>query len=438
MKISVFGLGYVGAVSLACLARDGHQVIGVDVDAAKLDLIAAGKAPVTGDGITELMHRVVASGRVRVTADAEAAVHGSEISFVCVGTPSSENGDQDQRAVIRVAEQIGCALSRKEAGHLVVLRSTVLPGTTEAVLRPTIERASGKRDGEGFALCVQPEFMREGSSLRDYYQPPFTIVGADHPAAIQPLRELFGHLPCPFIATSVRTAEMIKYSCNSFHALKVAFANETARLCHALGIDPFEVMNLLTRDTQLNLSRAYLTPGFAFGGSCLPKDLRATSHLARRHQVSVPLLDAILASNETQLALALEKILSAGKQRVGLLGLSFKRGTDDLRESPLVLLAERLLAHGLTLTIYDPDVRLANVLEANRRYVDEHLPPINELMRPDAAAVIAESELIVVSLADPATLGVLERDTNARQLVIELVALPNRDRIAARVEGLCW
>jgi len=342
MKISIFGLGYVGAVSLACLSRDGHQVVGVDIDRAKLDLIAAGKTPVVEEGMVNLMAAVAAGGNVSVTTDAQQAVHATDVSLICVGTPSAANGSQDQSAVLRLAGEIGHAIAAKAEPHVVVFRSTLVPGTVEDVLRPIIEAASGKKDGEGFFLCFQPEFLREGSSIRDYDKPPFTVVGANHPEPVARLRALFGHLPCKFIETSVRSAEMMKYCCNNFHALKITFANETARLCEALGVDAFEVMDLVCQDTQLNISRAYLKPGFAFGGSCLPKDLRATTHLAKTHDVEIPMLASIMQSNRDHLEVALRKLLATGKRRIGFLGLSFKTGTDDLRESPLVLVAKRL------------------------------------------------------------------------------------------------
>ena len=441
MKISIFGLGYVGAVSLACLSRDGHQVIGVDVDQAKLDLIAAGRTPVVEEGMVALMAEVAASGRVTVTTDAVQAVHDSDVSLVCVGTPSAANGSQDQGAVLRLAQQLGRALAGKPAGrppHLVVFRSTLVPGTVEEVLRPIIEEASGGRDGVDFHLCFQPEFLREGSSIRDYDRPPFTIVGANHAFPGERLRALFGHLPCRLIETSVRSAEMMKYCCNNFHALKITFANETARLCEALGVDAFEVMDLVCQDTQLNISRAYLKPGFAFGGSCLPKDLRATAHLARSHDVELPMLSAILPSNQIHLSVALRKILASGKRRIGFIGLSFKTGTDDLRESPLVILAEQLIGKGMRLSVYDPEVHLAQLLGANRRYVDQHLPHIGQLVRADVASVIADSDLVVVGLTGIAVEEALLQHLRPDQKVLDLVNLPRPERFAAPIEGLCW
>lgn len=438
MKISIFGLGYVGAVSLACLARDGHEVIGVDIDATKLELISEGKTPVIEEGMVELMQRVAASGRISVTNDAGEAVLGSELSLVCVGTPSAPNGSQDQGAVLRLAEQMGRALARKPQGHVVVFRSTLVPGTVEDVIRPIIERESGKKDGLDFHLCFQPEFLREGSSIRDYDKPPFTIVGANHEDAYAKLQALFGHLPSKFLRTSVRAAEMMKYCCNNFHALKITFANETARLCGALGVDPFEVMDLVCQDTQLNISRAYLRPGFAFGGSCLPKDLRATMYLAKMHDVELPMLGGILGSNQRHLDVAFDKIVATGKRRIGFVGLSFKTGTDDLRESPLVTLAERLIGKGYELRVYDPEVHLAKLLGANKGFIEQHLPHIGEMLDPDLDAVTRASEVLVLGSSSPAVIEALASRVQTGQTVIDLVGLPAASPLAERATGLCW
>lgn len=438
MKISIFGLGYVGAVSLACLSRDGHEVIGVDIDATKLDLIMAGKTPVVEEGMVDLMALAAASGRVAVTTDAQQAVLDSEISLVCVGTPSAANGSQDQGAILRLAAEMGRAIAGKSAPHIVVFRSTLVPGTVEDVLRPIIEEESGKKDGVDFFLCFQPEFLREGSSIRDYDKPPFTVVGANHAYPVERLRKLFGNLPCRFIETSVRSAEMMKYCCNNFHALKITFANETARLCAALGVDAFEVMDLVCQDTQLNISTAYLKPGYAFGGSCLPKDLRATTYLAKIHDVDIPMLGGIMQSNRNHLDLALHKLLAFGKRKIGFVGLSFKTGTDDLRESPLVTLAEQLIGKGMQLAIYDPEVHLASLLGANRNFIEKHLPHIGQMMRADLAEVISESEVLVIGLSGQAIAETLARSCRAEQVLLDLVRLPNPAAIPATVHGLCW
>jgi GDP-mannose 6-dehydrogenase len=438
MKISIFGLGYVGAVSLACLSRDGHDVIGVDVDETKLQLIAAGRTPVVEEGMVELMQQAAASGRVSVTTEAEEAVLGSEVSLVCVGTPSAANGSQDQAAILRLAQQLGRALRRKGDPHVVVFRSTLVPGTVEESLRPIIERESGKTDGVDFHLCFQPEFLREGSSIRDYDKPPFTVVGANSEAAYSKLQALFGHLPCKFLRTSVRSAEMMKYCCNNFHALKITFANETARVCAALGVDPFEVMDLVCQDTQLNISKAYLKPGFAFGGSCLPKDLRATVHMAKTRDVEIPMLASILPSNETHLELAFDKVVAAGRRKVGFVGLSFKTGTDDLRESPLVKLAERLIGKGYELRIYDPEVQLARLLGANKSFIERHLPHIGQMLQPELDIVVAESDLIVLGSSSPTVIEALAARLKSDQVVLDLVQLPSGHKLPAPVEGLCW
>ena len=438
MNISIFGLGYVGAVSLACLARDGHRVVGIDVDQAKLDSIASGKTPVVEEGMVELMADVAASGRVTVTRDVREAISQTALSLICVGTPSAPNGSQDQSAILRLAGDVGAAMRDKTEPHVIVFRSTLVPGTVEDVLRPVIEQASGKKDGVDFHVCFQPEFLREGTSIRDYDKPPYTIVGASAAAPAAQLRALFGHLPCEFYTTSIRAAEMVKYACNNFHALKITFANETARLCEVLKVDPFEVMELVCKDRQLNISPAYLKPGFAFGGSCLPKDLRATLYTAKMQDVDVPMLAAILPSNRQHVDAAIAKVMQSGCRRIGIVGLSFKTGTDDLRESPMVLLAEHFLGKGLRLLVYDPDVQLSNLLGANRRYIEQHVPHIGQLLRSNLASVIAESELLVVAIGDSRTCSELTRHVRPDQTVLDLINIPARDALAGRYVGLCW
>jgi len=437
-RISIFGLGYVGAVSLACLARDGHSVIGVDIDATKLDLIRSGKTPVVEEGMVDLMARAAASGRVSVTTDVTRAVQGSDLSLICVGTPSAANGSQDLTATINVARELGRALREKEGTHVFVFRSTLAPGTVEDQLRPIIERESGKREGDGFHVCFQPEFLREGTSIKDYDKPPFTIVGANSEVPVARLRELFGDLPCEFHVTSIRAAEMVKYCCNNFHAIKITFANETARLCEVLGVDPFQVMDLVCKDRQLNISPAYLKPGFAFGGSCLPKDLRATMYLAKSRDVELPMHGSVLASNRAHIDHAIAKVLASGKRRIGMIGLSFKTGTDDLRESPLVLLAEQFIGKGLSLLVYDPEVHLSQLLGANRRFIDTHLPHIGSLIRSDIGSVIGDSDVLVVGLNDARTVDALRRLARPDQLVLDLVNIRGHGTVPAKVEGLCW
>jgi GDP-mannose 6-dehydrogenase len=438
VTVSVIGLVYVGTVALACLARDGHTVIGVDVDPGKLAMIAEGKTPVVEEGTVDLLKQVVASGRVRVSADVRTAVLDSDITLICVGTPSAANGSQDRSALMRVTTELGLAIKDKTTPHVVVFRSTMVPGTVEDVLAPLMEVQSGKTEGVDFHVCFQPEFLREGSSIRDYDHPPFTIVGANAEFPVEQVRKLVGHLPCEFIVTSVRAAEMVKYCCNNFHALKITFANETARLCHALGIDPFQVMSLVVKDTQLNISPAYLKPGFAFGGSCLPKDLRATMHLARTHDVDLPMLGSILSSNHAHLDVAIAKVMARHPRRVGMLGLSFKQGTDDLRESPAVMLAEYLIGKGVSLRIYDPDVRLSNLLGANRRFIDEHLPHIGTLLDDNIADVIGQSDVVIAGINNARVVEGLKQHLRDDQLVVDLVNIRDRAGMRGTFEGLCW
>jgi GDP-mannose 6-dehydrogenase len=397
-----------------------------------------GKTPVVEEGMVDLMAAVVAGGRVSVTQDVREAVMASDISLICVGTPAASNGSQDLSAILRLTHDIGMAMRDKAGSHVFVFRSTLAPGTVENTLVPIMEGESRKREGTDFHVCFQPEFLREGTSIRDYDQPPFTVVGARGDAPVAALRQLFGHLPCELHVTSIRAAEMLKYCCNNFHALKITFANETARLCEALGVDPFEVMDLLCRDTQLNISRAYLRPGFAFGGSCLPKDLRATMYLAKMRDVELPLLGSILPSNRTHIEHAIEKVLASGRRRVAMLGLSFKTGTDDLRESPLVLLAERFIGKGLDLKVYDPEVHLSRLLGANRRFLEKHVPHIELLLRDDLRAVIADADVVVVGLNHPGIFEALEEYTRDDQMILDLVHVPRPHAIRGQYNGLCW
>jgi GDP-mannose 6-dehydrogenase len=437
-RISIFGLGYVGAVSLACLARDGHRVVGVDIDSTKLDLIRGRKSPILEEGIQELMADVVDSGRVSVTNDARQAIAETEISFVCVGTPSAANGSQDLSAILRLSEQIGGALREKREFHTIVIRSTVQPGTVEEKIEPILEAASGKKSGVDFGLCFQPEFLREGSSIRDYDHPPYTIVGGNCEAAVEAVRQVFEHLPAKFMVTNIRVAETLKMSCNAFHALKITFANEIGRVSQALGIDSHEVMRLVCSDTRLNISTAYLKPGFAFGGSCLPKDLRALTTIAKQNDLEIPMLSSLLVSNRVHIDHAVDKILKLGRPKVGMLGLSFKTGTDDLRESPLVLVAKRLIGEGCELRIFDPEVHLSRLMGANRSYIDAHLPHVGSLLCPKIEQMIEPSDVILVGLQQSALNEQLQALVRPDQLLIDLVNLPNRDLLRCKYEGACW
>lgn len=438
MKVSIFGLGYVGAVSTACLARDGNDVVGVDIDESKLDMFRAGTSPIVEDGMPELVRDVVASGRVSVTSDIEGAIEDTVLSFICVGTPSRPNGSQDLTAIERVCEQIGRALAKKNDYHVIVVRSTVVPGTVTDVLRPILESTSGKCDGVDFDVCFMPEFLREGTSIRDYDNPPYTVVGSRSEKASNLIQELFAKLECGFHRTDVRTAEMLKYSSNVFHATKITFANEIGRLCQAYGVDSHKVMELFSRDTALNISSAYLKPGFAFGGSCLPKDLRAVLHMAKTRDVELPMLQSVVVSNETHIRTAMDSVVANGRRKIGLIGLSFKSGTDDLRESPLVALAEHFIGKGLKLSIYDQEVNLSRLMGANKRFIETTIPHIAELMTADCRELVRESEVLVVGIKDPELVKLLHEEVRPEHVVLDLVNIPDRQNLPCHYRGVCW
>jgi GDP-mannose 6-dehydrogenase len=437
MKISIFGLGYVGAVSLACLARDGHDVVGVDLDPLKLELIRDGRSPIVEEGIQDLTAEVVRSGRVRVTDDVTDAVRSTELSFICVGTPSSSNGSQDLSAVRRVSEQVGAALAEKSSRHTIIMRSTIQPGSMAAVVQEAIESTSGKKANDDFGLGFQPEFLREGSSIKDYDNPPFTVIGTDDERTGAVLRSLFGHLPCEFIVTSVGVAEMLKYACNAFHAVKITFANEIGRLSQSVQVDGRAVMDLVCKDTRLNISPAYLRPGFAFGGSCLPKDLRALTYVGRVNDVTTPMLGNVMGSNRAHLDHAIDLVMQSGKRKIGMIGLSFKPGTDDLRESPLVTVAERLIGKGYDLRIYDPEVNLSRLLGANKRYIEHSIPHIGSLMAAECADVIDHAEVLIVGLAGRRFVEFLAGRMRPDQLLVDLVGVPLNEKVG-EYSGICW
>jgi GDP-mannose 6-dehydrogenase len=437
LSVSVFGLGYVGCVSAACLAKEGHTVLGVDVSATKVDLINAGKSTIIEEGIRELVSDMRATDRLKATTDVAAAVAATEISIICVGTPSRANGSIDLAYVTRVAEQIGEAIAKKPTRHTVVVRSTVLPGTTEDVVKPALERTSGMQAGVGFGLCTNPEFLREGTSIRDFYEPPFNIIGAADPESAEPVRTLYLGINTPTHVVPIKVAEMVKYACNAYHGLKVSFANEIGNICKSMSIDSHEVMRLFCEDTKLNVSAAYLKPGFAFGGSCLPKDLRALSYRARQADVHTPLLTATLESNKLQIQRAFDMVMATGARRVGVLGLSFKAGTDDLRESPMVALIELLYGKGVTIAIHDDHVSSARLVGANKEFIEKEIPHIWTLMRPKIPDVLRDADVVVIGNGSPAYRGVQPLLQDG-QTVIDLVRAFGSRRSDAAYQGICW
>ena len=437
--VSVFGLGYVGSVTAACLAHRGRQVIGVDVKPDKVAMVEAGRGPVIEAQLDDLVAEGRRTGRLRATADAASAVLQTDLSFACVATPSQHNGKLDVKQIEQVCREIGRGIAAKDSYHTVVVRSTVLPGTTQSVVIPALEGASHKQAGVDFAVCYNPEFMREGTAVADFLEPPYTVLGAEDPQHLAALRQVYDWVPGNVFETSLAVAEMAKYVSNAFHALKVSFANEIGTLAKQSGVDTEEVIKIFTSDTRLNISRAYLSPGFAFGGSCLPKDVRALEHRARELDVKLPLLGAILASNAEHVERAVESILRTRKKQIALLGLSFKAGTDDLRESPQVLLAKRLIGEGCQLRIWDPCVSLGHLVGSNRQFIDQVIPHVGSLLLPDLRDVVGPSEVVVIGTksVDRTELTALLRP---EQVVIDLVHLEKSARPAgtASYQGLCW
>jgi len=436
MRLSVFGVGYVGCVSAACFANDGHTVTGVDVNRTKVEILNRGDSPIVEPGISDLVRQAVNSGHLNATIDSATAVHNSDISLVCVGTPSKPNGSLDLRYVEHVCEAIGKAIGEKTDSHVVVIRSTMLPGTTDNLVIPTLERSSNKKAGQDFGVCVNPEFLREGSSLKDFYAPPFTLIGADDDETTALVRQLYANLSVPLFQTPIRTAEMVKYVCNSFHALKVSFANEIGNICRALDIDSHDVMRVFCQDTKLNLSPYYLKPGFAFGGSCLPKDLRAINYKAKELDVDVPLLASVLPSNRLQIERAVDMVAKTEKKRIGILGFSFKAGTDDLRESPMIVLIETLIGKGYKLALYDRDVSLARLFGANKEYIEREIPHISQLICASVDEVLRDAEVVVIGNKSEEFRGV-ETKLSPTQIVIDLVRIFQKTSDGT-YQGICW
>jgi GDP-mannose 6-dehydrogenase len=437
MNVSIFGLGYVGTVCAACLANEGHEVIGVDVNAAKVESINSGVAPIVEPDIGALIADGRRSGKLRATISALDAIRDSELSLVCVGTPSLPNGRLNLSYLTRVCEEIGAALRAKESPHAIALRSTMLPGTTEGDLLPILEKHSGKQAGRAMTVCYNPEFLREGSSVHDFYHPPKIVVGERDEFGGERLLQLFSGIRAPLIRTSIRVAEMVKYTDNAFHALKISFANEIGNLCKKMGVDSHEVMEIFCQDTKLNLAPAYLKPGFAFGGSCLPKDLRALAYQSKRFDLESPVLEAILRSNAYQIRVALQRILDQGKKSVGFLGMAFKANTDDLRESPLVDVIETLLGKGYRIRIYDRHVSLSRLVGANKQFVDEHIPHLSTLLVHSVDELVSDSDVIVVGHQSPEFASALKH-LRSSQTVIDLARAAKVVETPARYDGICW
>jgi GDP-mannose 6-dehydrogenase len=438
MLVSVFGLGYVGAVSCGCLAKDGFEVVGVDVNPAKVQLINEGKSPIVEEQIGDLIATAVASGKLRATVDAVEAAKAAEVMLISVGTPSRPNGGINFVALERVCESIGQAIAGRKDRPVIVVRSTVLPGTVRSLVIPLLEKASGKKHGDGFAACCNPEFLRESSSVKDYYDPPFSLIGCDRREDGERAARIYAAIQAPVLYSSLETAEMVKYVCNAFHALKVTFANEIGMVAQTLGVDSHQVMEIACQDTKLNISPNYLRPGFAFGGSCLPKDVRALVQKGRERDLELPLLNGILGSNRSQIDRAIEMVVSLRKKKVSILGISFKAGTDDLRESPLVTLTEALIGKGFDVKIYDRNISLTRLVGANKEYIEKELPHLASALSEDLAAVVQAAEVVIVGNGSPEfkQLGGLLKEG---QTVIDLVRVPGLgDRPGIEYRGITW
>jgi GDP-mannose 6-dehydrogenase len=438
VKISVFGLGYVGSVSAGCLAALGHQVIGVDVSPMKVDMLNAGQSPAMEEGLDKLVAESFQAGRIKATRSAAEAVAATEVSLICVGTPSADNGNLNLQYVERVCAEIGQALAHKDSYHVIVARSTMLPGSTEECVIPALEKASGRKASQDFGVAFNPEFLREGTAVQDFYHPAFTLIGQHDERGAQVAAQIYQGVESPLFITPLKVAEMVKYVNNTFHALKVTFANEVGNICKRQGIDSHQVMEIFCQDTKLNLSSYYLKPGFAFGGSCLPKDVRALLYNAHRLDLNVPILEAILPSNDVQIRQGFELIRQTGCKKVGVLGFSFKAGTDDLRESPMVELIELLIGKGYQVQVYDKNVSLARLHGANRAYIEHEIPHIATLMCDSMEQVLAESQVIVIGNKAPEFASALQQ-VRRDQIVIDLVRiLKGADFLESRYQGICW
>ncbi|UVE16849.1 GDP-mannose 6-dehydrogenase [Pseudomonas sp. LS44] len=436
MRISIFGLGYVGAVCAGCLSARGHDVVGVDISAAKIDLINSGKSPIVEPGLEELLQQGIANGKLRGTTDVAEAIRDSELSMLCVGTPSKKNGDLELDYIESVCRQIGLVLRSKTERHTVVVRSTVLPGTVKNVVIPILEDCSGKKAGVDFGVAVNPEFLRESTAIQDYDFPPMTVIGELDSRSGDALESLYAELDAPIIRKDIEVAEMIKYTCNVWHATKVTFANEIGNIAKAVGVDGREVMDVVCQDHKLNLSKYYMRPGFAFGGSCLPKDVRALNYRASQLDVEAPLIGSLMRSNVAQVQNAFELISSHDKRRVALLGLSFKAGTDDLRESPLVELAEMLIGKGFDLRIYDRNVEYARVHGANKDYIESKIPHVSSLLDSDLDGVIERSDIIVLGNGDERFRALADQVPAGKQIVDLVGFMAHTTRSGS--EGICW
>jgi GDP-mannose 6-dehydrogenase len=437
MNIGVFGLGYVGTVCAACLARLGHHVVGIDSNPTKVELMAQGKPPIIEKDVAEYVSEAVDSGRLHATTSARRAVAETELSLICVGTPSRANGSLDTSAVETVSQQIGLAIGEKNEYHSVVVRSTVLPGTVRGSVLPILEGVTGGRVGERFGLASNPEFMREGSAIADFYDPPKTVIGEIDSETADKLAMLYHGLPGPLFRTQLEIAEMVKYVDNVWHGLKITFGNEVGAICKKAAIDSHALMDIFCADRKLNISAAYLKPGFAFGGSCLPKDTRALTYFSHAHDLEVPVLSSVMRSNREQIDRGVEWILGTGAKRIAMLGLSFKAGTDDLRESPFLEIIERLIGKGRSIRIFDKNVDLARLVGANRAYLYGTIPHIADLLVGSVEEAVDDAEVVVVTTNSQEYRSVVDL-LGPDQKLLDFARLKDAEKLGERYDGLLW
>jgi GDP-mannose 6-dehydrogenase len=437
MNISIFGLGYVGVVSAGCLASRGHKIIGVDVSETKVDLLNKGLSPIVEKDLSELLEKASKNKLISATSDAAYAVNNTDISFICVGTPSRANGSLNIKYIENVCEEIGRCLKKKNAKHIIVARSTMLPGTNKETIIPIIEKESDKKEGKDFFVVFNPEFLREATAVYDFNNPPKTVVGCDSPGIAEEVMKIYEGLPGPKIHTSLEVAEMVKYVDNNFHALKITFANEIGHICKKLDIDSHDVMNIFMQDTKLNISTYYFKPGFAFGGSCLPKDLRAVNYLTKMLDLETPLLNSLIPSNNIQILSVIKEIISMGKKKIGIAGFSFKAGTDDLRESPIIEVIETLIGKGYDLKLYDRNVSIAKLMGANKDYINNHIPHISSLMVDTLDELLEECEIIIIGNNDKEYMKLLT-DSNSNQIIYDLVRIGDISNAKSNYKGIYW
>lgn len=436
MKISVFGLGYVGAVSCACFAKLGHYVVGVDVNDQKVKLIKSGKSPIVEKDLDEYIHQGIQNGHIDATTDVGHAIERTNLSIVCVGTPSQINGNIDLTYIYRVCNEIAEALKSKTEFHTVVIRSTVVPGTIKQCVQ-IIEDISGKKHGEDFGVASNPEFLRESTAIEDFWHPPYTVIGTTSSKSEEQLTELYKDIDAPFFTLKPEESEMIKYANNNFHAVKITFANEIGNICKELGVDGHKVMEVVSSDHKLNLSSYYMKPGFAFGGSCLPKDVRGLNYKAKMLDVKVPLLSSLLPSNEYQVQRGLQLVYKTGSKKIGFLGFAFKDGTDDLRESPVVELIETLIGKGYELSLYDSNILLSKLMGKNKDYLTGHIPHITKVLKNSIQEVIEESDVLIIGNKAAAFKDVL-REVQDEKIIIDLVRIDKERVTNNNYVGICW